>query len=43
MGEEWCQAVYWVKIADMKDHLSQKETLTERLKEKYLEGLVILL
>ena len=43
MGEEWCQAVYWVKIADMKDHLSQKETLTERLKEKYLEGLAILL
>lgn len=43
MREEWCQAVYWVKIADMKDHLSQKETLTERLKEKYLEGLAILL
>lgn len=26
---------YIVKIADMKDHLSQKDTLTEKLKEKY--------
>lgn len=34
---------YWVKIADMKDHLTQTETLTPKLKEKYLEGLAILL
>lgn len=26
---------YIVKMADMKDHLSQKDTLTEKLKEKY--------
>lgn len=30
---------YWVKLADMKDHLVQKETLTDKLKEKYLSGL----
>lgn len=34
---------YYVKLADMKDHLSQKETLTDRLKEKYLLGLAELL
>jgi (p)ppGpp synthase/HD superfamily hydrolase len=34
---------YWVKIADMKDHLMQTETLTDRLKEKYLSGLRYLL
>lgn len=34
---------YWVKMADMKDHLSETETLTERLKEKYLEALPYLL
>lgn len=34
---------YWVKLADMKDHLSQTETLTDKLKEKYLEGLAYLL
>lgn len=34
---------YWVKIADMKDHLTQVETLTDKLKEKYLRGLAILL
>lgn len=37
----WC--AYYVKLADMKDHLSQKETLTNKLKEKYLEGLAELL
>ncbi len=26
---------YIVKMADMKDHLSKKDTLTEKLKEKY--------
>lgn len=34
---------YWVKLADMKDHLNQKETLTDKLKEKYLEGMAELL
>lgn len=34
---------YWVKIADMKDHLSQTETLTEQLKEKYLAAIPYLL
>jgi (p)ppGpp synthase/HD superfamily hydrolase len=34
---------YWVKKADMKDHLSLKDTLTDRLKQKYLEGLAELL
>ena len=37
------QIAYWVKIADMKDHLMQKATLTEKLKEKYLEALPYLL
>ena len=36
-------AAYYVKLADMKDHLAQKETLTDRLKQKYLEGLAELL
>lgn len=35
--------VYWVKMADIKDHLSQTETLTEKLKEKYLNALPYLL
>lgn len=34
---------YIVKLADMKDHLSQADTLTPRLKEKYLSGLRYLL
>lgn len=34
---------YWVKLADMKDHLMLKETLTDKLKEKYLAGLAELL
>lgn len=37
------QIAYIVKLADMKDHLSLKETLTPRLKEKYLSGLAELL
>ena len=37
------QYAWWVKIADMKDHLSRTETLTDRLKEKYLEALPYLL
>jgi hypothetical protein len=32
-----------VKLADMKDHLMLKETLTDKLKEKYLTGLAELL
>lgn len=34
---------YWVKMADMKDHLSEKATLTDKLKEKYLKALPCLL
>lgn len=34
---------YWVKMADMKDHLSEKDTLTDKLKEKYLNALSCLL
>lgn len=34
---------YWVKIADMKDHLLQKDTLTDELKDKYLEAIPYLL
>lgn len=39
----WRNCAYWVKLADMKDHLSQTETLTEKLKEKYLSALAYLL
>ena len=34
---------YWVKLADIKDHLNQKETLTDELKKKYYDALPILL
>lgn len=34
---------YIVKLADMKDHLVQTETLTDRLKEKYWNALPYLL
>ena len=34
---------YWVKLADMKDHLLQTNTLTDKLKEKYLKALPYLL
>ena len=34
---------YWVKMADMRDHLSEKATLTDKLKEKYLKALPCLL
>ena len=37
------QCAYWVKMADMKDHLSQTETLTEKLKNKYLSAIPHLL
>jgi hypothetical protein len=39
----WRECAYWVKIADIKDHLSQRETLTDRLKNKYLDALAYLL
>lgn len=39
----WGMCAYWVKLADIKDHLSQKETLTDRLRDKYLEALPYLL
>ena len=35
--------VWWVKVADMKDHLTQRETLTPRLQDKYARALAILL
>lgn len=34
---------WFVKIADMKDHLNKTDTLTDKLKEKYLSGLRYLL
>ena len=42
-GVSWRECVYWVKLADIKDHLMQRETLTDRLKEKYLEAIPYLL
>lgn len=39
----WRMCAYWVKLADMKDHLNQVDTLTPALKEKYLSGLRYLL
>ena len=36
-------AAWYVKMADMKDHLTQTATLTDKLKAKYLEGLAHLL
>lgn len=40
--EEYPEA-WWVKLMDMKDHLSRTETLTDKLKEKYLAALPHLL
>ena len=34
---------YWVKMADMKDHLMQRDTLTDKLKDKYLAAIPYLL
>lgn len=34
---------YWVKLADIKDHLCQTETLTDNLKEKYITAMPYLL
>lgn len=41
--EAYQLCAYWVKLADIKDHLSLTETLTEKRKEKYIKGLAILL
>lgn len=40
---KWGMCAYWVKLADMKDHLTQRETLTDKLRDKYLEALPYLL
>ena len=37
------KCAWYVKIADMKDHLSKTDTLTDALKEKYINGLRYLL
>lgn len=42
-NKETVPEAYWVKLADIKDHLTQTETLTERLKEKYLSVIHYLL
>lgn len=39
----WRMCAYWVKLADIKDHLAQIETLTDSLKERYIKALTILL
>lgn len=39
----WRECAYWVKLADVKDHLARKDTLTDRLKDKYLGALPYLL
>lgn len=39
----WRMCAYWVKLADIKDHLTQIETLTDSLKERYIKALTILL
>lgn len=40
---DWRMCAWWVKLADMKDHLAQTETLTEKLRDKYLTALPYLL
>lgn len=42
-NRDLCPEAYWVKLADMKDHLMEKNTLTDKLKEKYLSALPYLL
>lgn len=39
----WRMCAWGVKLADMKDHLAQTETLTEKLRDKYLAALPYLL
>lgn len=38
-GTRYGQIAWFVKLADIKDHLVLKDTLTDKLKEKYLNGL----
>lgn len=40
---DWRMCAWWVKLADIKDHLAQTETLTDKLKDKYLKALPYLL
>ena len=40
---DYKKCVWWVKLADMKDHLAQTDTLTDKLKDKYLKALPYLL
>lgn len=42
-GLRYGRIAWFVKLADIKDHLILKDTLTDRLKEKYLKGLAQLL
>ena len=42
-NKDVCPEAYWVKLADMKDRLEQKDTLMDKLKEKYLTALLYLL
>ena len=42
-NKDTCPEAWWVKLADMKDHLAQTETLTEKLRDKYLTALPYLL
>lgn len=42
-GKKLAEAVYYVKLADLFDHLSRIKTLKPSLKKRYLEALDILL
>lgn len=37
------EIAHWVKLADMKDHLMQKNTLTDELKAKYMNAIPYLI
>ena len=39
----WRMCAYWVKLADIKDHLSESETLKDSLKDRYVKALTYLL
>ena len=39
LSTKFGKIAYIVKMADMKDHLTRTETLTDELKEKYIKGL----
>lgn len=43
LSTEFGEIAYIVKMADMKDHLTRIETLTDELKEKYIKGLSLLI